>query len=390
MARPGANGNGRVTSRLLSKFARGVRIVGCTLKWNRPVNVIFHATMRCNARCKMCLVWKKVWGPESENRNAMTVEQIDRMTRSIGWLLRAEIVGGEPFLRKDIDEILFAFCRNCKPICLTITSNGSLPQRIDETIRKLLAAFPQQVVRLNLSVDGYGTQHDEIRKIPGLYEKCKESASRLKAIQKDYPNLTVNLMTVVSHYNHESIEETVEKLEHDFKPDFHSLMNAFGDTPEAIGRDVPIEDYVRVFAEVKRKKLLGANLPLATINKVLDKFQSKLVEETKIQQRQVVPCVSGSRLLIIDDDGVVKPCLELQDRDVQKEGLDSVNMVNIGEYDFSVRRAMQDPHAKAVRKFVKDGKCHCTAECYIIPSLLLSRRFFPRVAWATFKHLAGY
>ncbi len=390
MTRPKTNGVSRTYSRLLSQIGRGIRIAGCTLKWNSPVNVIFHATMRCNARCKMCLVWKKVWGPESENRNAMTIDQIERMTRSIGWLLRAEIVGGEPFLRKDIDEILFAFCRNCKPICLTITSNGSLPQRIADTMRQLFAAFPNQVVRVNLSVDGYGTQHDEIRKIPGLYEKCKESAARLREIQKDYPNLTVNLMTVVSHYNHEGIEETIGKIENDFKPDFHSLMNAFGDTPEAVGRDVPIQDYVRLFSEVKGKRKLGKNLPLAAVSKVLDVFQSKIVEETKAQQRQVVPCVSGSRLLVIDDDGVVKPCLELQDSDMQKDGLPSVNMVNIGSYDFSVRRAMKDPHARKVAKFVQDGKCHCTAECYIIPSILLSRRFFPKVAWATVKHLMGY
>ncbi len=373
-----------------SRLSRGFRIAVCALKINRPVNVIFHATMRCNARCKMCLVWKKVWGPESHDRAMMTASQIEKMTRSIGWLLRAEIVGGEPFIRKDIDDVLFAFAKNCRPLVMTITTNGSLPQKTAATVTKLLEAYPDQVLRLNVSVDGFGTQHDEIRKIPGLYEKCKETVIRLREIQAKYPQVTVNVMTVVSHYNGEGIAETVENIERDLKPDYHSLMLAFGDTPEAEGRDFPVEEYARVFMEAKARKRPAKNLPLAAVSKVLDTFQAKLMEETKAQRRQVVPCVSGSRLLIIDDDGVVKPCLELQNSDMQKEGLPSVNMANIRDFDFSVRRAMKDPHARAVTKFVKDGKCHCTSECYMIPSILLSRRFLPKVAWATLKHLVSH
>ncbi|MBI5093995.1 MAG: hypothetical protein HZB26_16330, partial [Candidatus Hydrogenedentes bacterium] len=272
---------------------------------------------------------------------------------------------------------------------MNIATNGSLPQRIADTVRKLLTDFPSQMLRISFSVDGFGPQHDEIRKIPGLYEKCKESIALLREIQKEHPDLAINVMTVVSHYNQDGIEATIEKIERDLQPDCHFLMHAYGDTPEAFGSDFSVEEYVRIFKEAKQRKKPAKNHPLAPMTALLDKVQSKIIEETKAQGRQVVPCVAGSRLLVIDDDGEVKPCLELRDSDLQKDGLRGVNMVNIRDHGFSLRRAMRDPHARGVAKFVRDGKCHCTAECYMIPSILFSRRFFSRVAWATVKLLVA-
>ncbi len=375
--------------RMFGQAKAVAQVARCGMSRGRPVSLVYLITMKCNARCKMCNYWKEVYGPESEGRTTMTLEQIDAFSRSMGRLLQIQISGGEPFLRKDMGDVMLTMARNCRPVYMTIPTNCSTPQRIIEAVDRLCAEFPSMMVRMNPSIDGYGEQHDEIRKVPGLYEKCRETITKLRELQKKHKNLTVNLALVLTNYNVEGIDETVDKLREDLCPDHFNVMMARGDTPDRKTLEVPVEEYERIAEKVRSeaKPKNGTGHPLRSLGRVLEKEVTYYVAQTMKEKRQVVPCIGGTKHIMIDDDGSILPCDILKPFLLHNptDELPSPYMARLADHNYSVPDALASSYAQKVAQFVQDGKCWCTTECLLTPSILLQPSMYPRLAKTALK-----
>ena len=71
-------------------------------------------TFRCNARCHMCNIWEHPTKPSEE----LEPKYLERLPDG----LRVNVTGGEPMLRKDIDDI-FAILYP-KASLLELSTNG--------------------------------------------------------------------------------------------------------------------------------------------------------------------------------------------------------------------------------------------------------------------------
>jgi len=73
--------------------------------------LIFYVTNRCNFRCEFCFYYAEI--EKGRKPNELSLDEIDQLTRKLGPLLQLSLTGGEPFLRKDLDEITHMFVENC-------------------------------------------------------------------------------------------------------------------------------------------------------------------------------------------------------------------------------------------------------------------------------------
>ena len=83
----------------------------------RPEVVTHLVTLRCNLKCTMCDVWKIKDYPE------MDLEQIDKVYSDLGRLSVVRLSGGEPFLRKDMAEIINIVRERSNPKYIQINTN---------------------------------------------------------------------------------------------------------------------------------------------------------------------------------------------------------------------------------------------------------------------------
>jgi MoaA/NifB/PqqE/SkfB family radical SAM enzyme len=115
---------------------------------NTPLAVRFQLTNRCTLRCQYCTLWKT-------QKEDLSTEQIVKIIGDLGTLgtKRISLSGGEPLLRKDIEEIVDACWQN--RIYPEMNSNGTLVPQKQKIIEKL--DF------LKLSLDGPEDIHDSIR-----------------------------------------------------------------------------------------------------------------------------------------------------------------------------------------------------------------------------------
>ena len=122
-------------------------------------------TWRCNLKCVHCPSWQMDSGPE------LSAQEWREALRQLRSLDIVKVLGGEPFVRTDIVEVLRAIHEEVDPYILQLTTNGMLTERVVEAVQAV--AWPG--LQLRISVDGRPDTHDRQRGV----ELLRVSASAL-------------------------------------------------------------------------------------------------------------------------------------------------------------------------------------------------------------------
>ena len=159
-----------------------------------PTNYTLGLTYRCNSRCKTCRVYEK------EKACELSVAEWQRVFKSLGnspyWVT---FTGGEPFLYDDLLEVCWNLVETCHPKMINIPTNGLLVDKIEKSTWQMCKMASKTLFTVNVSIDHIGEKDDEIRGVPGAYEKAIETIKRLQHLQQE--NLKVGIHTVVSKFN---------------------------------------------------------------------------------------------------------------------------------------------------------------------------------------------
>ncbi len=159
-----------------------------------------HTNNSCNLTCSHCLV------SSSPNEDkGLSTESIKKVIDEAAVLgtTRFYFTGGEPFIRKDIFELIDYVC-NHKKTELIILTNGTLLKR--EIIEKL-QAFDKELLKIQISLDGSRPEINDPLRGKGSFDLIVEGIKNI--ISAGYsPTVT----TVVANSNIDDIPETTKLL----------------------------------------------------------------------------------------------------------------------------------------------------------------------------------
>lgn len=116
-------------------------------------------------------------------------------------IVRLELLGGEPFLRKDFANL----CNfvNKEGFLYTIITNGEYLSSLDKkTINAIKAAS-----EIIISVDAFGKIHDDSRKRPGLFYKIIDGIQLLKKL-----NIKCSLLCTINKNTASSLDDLINYL----------------------------------------------------------------------------------------------------------------------------------------------------------------------------------
>jgi len=150
----------------------------------------------------------------------LKLEEIRRIFSQFPKIFWLTITGGEPFLRRDLVEIVRTIYEVSKVNVLTITTNGSMPAIIEKNVKEIIRSCKNLVLIVNISIDGNKEIHDKIRGVNGSFDKAVESVKRLKKIKTR--RLIVGTNSVISLFNVNHIDKllnTIRKI----GPDSYAL-----------------------------------------------------------------------------------------------------------------------------------------------------------------------
>ena len=143
-----------------------------------PLFWLNKITRRCNYQCKFCTVWRTKPYGELSTQDAL---KLVRDIADLGVVFVC-IEGGEPLMREDLHLVL----KECKDhgIYTDIVTNGSLlPPRADEVSK--------QCDCITISLDGIGEAHDELRGVPGAFDRAVKAIGSVKGKTRVFVNSVI-------------------------------------------------------------------------------------------------------------------------------------------------------------------------------------------------------
>ncbi len=274
--------------------------------WPRlyPFSIVVSVSFRCNSKCRTCDVWRK---PNDD----MTVDEWRQVFHHLGRTpVYITFTGGEPFLRADLDEMVIAAYQECRPAYITIPTNGLLSERIVERVERICRAAPGSQIGINLSLDGVGEEHDDIRGVPGNWQRAMTTWQGLKALQTRCRNLVLSVHTVVSSFNIHRFRQIYAGLQ-PLQPDSYITEVAeerveldtvgWGITPSAEAY-APIADFLS--AEARRAPARG----IARVTQAFRAQYYQLARRILEQRTQVIDCYAGWASAHIAPNGDIWTC----------------------------------------------------------------------------------
>lgn len=352
---------------------------------NRPAYMVLFVTSQCNARCSVCFNLKNVLAPSSDE---LSLEGYQSLAKQFGPLPQLLISGGEPFLRKDLPQIVESFYRSCGTRLITIPTNGMLVDKISDSFPDMLDRCPGASFNLNLSLDGAKEAHDAFRAVPGAYDMALETFQWAKAFQKKTPRFMVNISTTITAENYAQMEPFIHFVREELQPDFHLV----GMDRAIINKShIPKDKIHSIFRLADRPvtKPKGGIL-FQTAQMIIDVIRD-LDRETLDKKNRPFTCLAGRKIIVVSETGEVYPCEPFWFPGLIRYSNEttrppSFSLGNLKSVNMDLRHLLKQPSAKLIFKWIDSKNCTCHYECVYYNSILYS---FWRYTGRFLKHMPG-
>lgn len=255
-----------------------------------PTDAILAVTYRCDARCKMCNIWQL---KPTEHLGVDDYAKVPSTLRDVN------ISGGEPFLRKEIVEIVKAVYEKCEGPRIVISSNGFRTRHIIAAMEELRRTIPH--IGIGISIDGIGEKHDAIRGVKGAYENAIATVKELR--QRGFANIRLSF-TIMN--------DNVGDLRA-----VYDLSRSLGvELSTAVAQNSEI-----YFSTQENTQVDGDALADAlgyVMSRELVSYQPKRWVRAYYQsgslvfnseRRRILECLAGIDFFYLSPDGLVYPCL---------------------------------------------------------------------------------
>ena len=308
-------------------------------------HMIVHVTNHCNFRCEHCYI-------DFSPKKDLTLAELSDLGKRVGRLFWLDIGGGEPFLRKDLAEIIASFDHQV----VQIPTNGSLPELVLENLARLKRLVSSEIT-ISLSLDGLPETHEKIRGHEGNWD---EVWGTFEKIRSSIGGVSIKINTVITTSNVQEIIPLMKEVRRR-NPDFHSLILLRGTPMESRVALPPLDELRRLAPEVfsiLATYSYGQNPFVSHILRNYHRYLWKVSLKTIEQQGQVVPCQAGKFHMIVMGDGRVSSC----------EMLEPIGSIRTQTWD----EIKQSAAFKNQVKSIEAGECHCTHNCAMLGSILLN------------------
>lgn len=323
-----------------------------------PMTLTYSVTAACQSRCKTCQIGEMFCQDPTRSQKDLKLDEIEKIFQTMKPVYFFNMSGGEPFLRKDLPEIVELACKYLKPKVVHTPTNAILTDRIVKNTEKIIQIVrnynPEVPFTVKPSIDGIGELHDEIRGVKGNFDCLLKTIEGLKKLEDKYDNFHLELGTVISNFNIDHLDE-IEDFVHSLGVE--SYRNEVAECRTEffnIGDDITpsAEVYQRLIKDFARKveENISSKKNLAKMTEALRVVYYDIASRILEEQRQVIPCYAGVSNVHINYDGGVWPCCVLG---YEKE------MGNLREYGYDFQKLWHSDKADEVRKYIKGKNCAC-------------------------------
>ena len=338
---------------------------------NRPIQLTFFLTRRCNARCPFCF-YVSHEAPKNQADDELSVTEIQKISKNLGTLLWLAFSGGEIFLRSDLVDITRVFYQNNRPAIILLPTNGLLTETIYERVEAILNDCPKSTIVVKLSLDGPEHVHDNMRGVKGAYQRTLKTCNTLDKLLDRYTNFELGINTVFCQENQDYVEETIDLVNTMDHVKTHTVSLVRGEMDQENQKEVDLQKYKKIIdkLELNLKKKLASTYRFkgAQLKAAQDILQRRLILEAAQSNIRQTPCYAGRLNLVLTENGDLYPCEDFSDK---------MKFANIRDFDYSALKTLNTERSKGILEMIEDKGCCCTHECYFMTNILFNPAMYP-------------
>lgn len=328
----------------LSRIAaqRGRRLSG-------PERLVLFVTSRCTRRCDYCFYRDRVVGPAGQE---LTVDEIRRLARSLpARLSTVTLTGGEPFLRKDLPQVVRALVDENRCRAVTINTNGDLPERAAAAVAEIVR-HPGVRLQLHVSIQ----EDEDLAGAPGrtldAFLGLARRSSQIIRVAAQTTIVASNAMRIPNLVRAIRARGALAKLQHVRGVPgtlFPSSSACIAELPASLGGGLALSPTEQ---EAVNDGVLGlvaeAREPLMARSEWLH-----LAVATRMQRagRPLYACGAGTAEAVVFETGDVSVCEPM------------VAAASLRDYDMDFAALWDDAPIRKARAAVRG--CACTHPCNI-------------------------
>lgn len=239
-------------------------------------------TWRCSLQCPTCDSWKR------DQKIELSRAQIDRIAEAkiFEGIKYIVIEGGSPFTWTNLDYFIDKIARDGRII--SIITNGFLHDRIEKFLETY--KYIKHLLRFVVSLNGIGRQHDITRGKDECYEKTLSTIALL------------------------------ETHEYNFNLQFLPTDTNFGEYRyvKAIGNSLGVNVNVCHPSGTGKYQQRASGDMLAEYEKIKSDHVKDLSWKARFafecfidkkKRKELMPCWAGKKMVFIDPNGVIRPCI---------------------------------------------------------------------------------
>ncbi len=343
-----------------------------------PISLVWFVTNRCNARCRHCFVDFTSSESSFAEPGAGEADQLAR--RLGGSLFNVNLTGGEPFLRGDLWDLLRPLLDHTTVRAVVITTNGSFPERVAALLERFRAHRNGCLLKLSISIDEAGEQHDRLRGITGLFERALQTY-RIAEGCGDH-RVLADVAITVTPWNCDTVLGLHRGLRALGVLRCAAILMRKAGTVREIPRSEAVLAAHGRLAEAIRAVEAGIR-PRWSAHALLERLKAgknKVVRDLASPASGLQPaiggCVAGSLFGVIGHSGEVYPCEVLGPR---------WSFGNLRGHDWDFMALWGGKRATDTRARIASLRCGCTYECAWSTTVTAT----PRLAARALRHALG-
>ena len=187
-----------------------------------------------------------------------------------------------------------------------------------------------------------------------------------------YPNFELGINTVFCSENQDDMDEIIDFVSALKNIKTHTISMIRGNLAYESYKKVDYKKYYhaidRLEKNLKNKISNIYRFKGARIKAAQDILQRRLIYQTMIEQKRLIPCYAGRLNLVLTENGDVYPCEILTEA-----------FGNVRNFGYDMRKITQSEKAKKIIKAISNYNCYCTHECYSMTNILFNPQVYSRL-----------
>ena len=320
-----------------------------------PHRISLQVTNRCDSRCQHCSIWQIYRDDPSKRQEELSADDwltVIRKAVAAG-TKSVDLTGGEPFLFPGYDTLVREVLESLGFAC--ITTNAIRSERYLSRITTICQRVSRpSVLVVSVSIDGLGPHHDEIRGVPGGFDRAVALLRGLATLEPARVRVVPQVSFTITDLNVGDLVPLCNWLLDE------SLISEPDNFTFRAVQSGPYYKQTNSLTRIDDVETAILHLREAFRFSRTDAFILGIVPSLRDPKVLQFPCYSMFASCWIDPYGNVAPCVTMQDQVIG----------NLRDNSLDLSKIWLSAEAEAMRRSVRAGRCTvCWTDCESLESL---------------------